>query len=382
MRTQMKLGIIGAAPVVLGVTMALTSGKVTAGEPVTQPMSEIVSAETTLPSVGHRPLLKKFDVFTKKNGVNYKISAKKKLSGGSRLFVTTTIEDPDFDPIVPELTCRVFKIDESGQESALSDEVSCTGGPDSSIPITITSDMMGQQLAVEVYASTDVAAAEQLGYTPTPEKSLVHRMLSSTIVPLQLASVLTGSTTYKPDRKDPSNLQDDEVKIESAFTNATFQISMEGGSSGFVFKARDNNASFVSITGDTAIVKFTDNLRNMPNNELVFDVSDDAGNTSTFSIIPRRFYYHPENPYNQKSFTQAKALCESYSHQLADRLNEMKIRWINPSDHLPAANKGELYFNGVNEYNPNEYDFTSLTEKGAHGSSGDMTRLFHVLCEK
>lgn len=74
MRTQMKLGIIGAAPVVLGVTMALTSGKVTAGEPVTQPMSEIVSAETTLPSVGHRPLLKKFDVFTKKNGVNYKIS--------------------------------------------------------------------------------------------------------------------------------------------------------------------------------------------------------------------------------------------------------------------------------------------------------------------
>lgn len=386
MRAEMKLAS-GLMPVALGGAIALMSGMAKAENKATQSLTGAVSAKTILPSVGHRPVLKNFDVITKKNGVNYKISSLKKISSGSRLFVVATPEDVDSDPLMPELTCRVFKVKESGHQSALTDEVSCTGGPENSVPVSVTSDMYGDRVAVEVYATSNIIAAQQAGYTPVPAKSLVHRVLSSPVVPFQVARALAGTVALSPDRKDPSSRYDDELKMNTAFTTARMEISMEGGTSGFVFRERNDLATLEPVIGDTVKIRFKEGLRYSPKNELIFDVHDDAGNTATFSVIAKSFYYHPEDPYTTKNYSEAKTVCEGYSHNLAvsgpghSGLIDLIHQWGDISaSGLPATNKGEKYMDSLS-YDGLSYSTTTLKQP-ITGSSAPVDRPTYYLCKK
>lgn len=54
MRAEMTLAT-GVVPVALGITMALMSGMARAEDKAAQTPSNAVSAQTTIPSVGHRP---------------------------------------------------------------------------------------------------------------------------------------------------------------------------------------------------------------------------------------------------------------------------------------------------------------------------------------
>ncbi|MEH5143233.1 hypothetical protein [Enterobacter cloacae] len=380
----MKL-VTGVVPVALGVAMALISGMAKAEDNAAQPqpLTNGVRAQTTLPSVGHRPVLKNFDVITKKHGFDYKISTPKKVSSGSRLFVVAAPEDADSDPLMPELTCRVFKVKDSGEESALTDEVSCTGGPENSVPVSVTSDMSGDRVAVEVYATSDIIAAQLAGYTPEPAKSLVHRVLSSPVVPFQVARARTGVVEHLPDRKDPSSRYDDEFRLKTAFTNARMEISMEGGTSGLVFRERNDLATIESVINDTVNISFKDDLRYSPENELIFDVNDDAGNTATFSVSVNRFYYHPQDPYTTKHYPDAKAVCERYSHKLAFDFSGLTSEWNDPSVTLLATNKGERYFDtdGTLLGDGVSYSIITLKKPFSNGQTGKGVRN-HYLCEK
>lgn len=139
MRAAMKLAT-GVVPVALGGAMALMSGVAKAEEKATQPLTGAVSAQTTLPSVGHRPktitnvslsvsgseILNKYyvdhSVYGNKGILfmpGHRVSVE---SFAPKLHDEDNLFGGDDDPL---LTCDVYRIDTVGNETLLNSEIPC-----------------------------------------------------------------------------------------------------------------------------------------------------------------------------------------------------------------------------------------------------------------
>ncbi|EMK7037465.1 hypothetical protein V9U04_004886 [Salmonella enterica subsp. enterica] len=222
----MKLAT-GVVPVALGVAMALVSGGAKAGDKAAQPqqLTNGVSAQTTLPSVGHRPVITSASVFTGLGATGDITLSSTNVRTGGQLFVNVdSVADVDGDPFTAPLDssfyCTVYGLNSSAPDLLVADNVPCSKGQQGSIPITLNDNLLGKRIAVDIYTHSDASAAQSNGYTPSPLKSLAYRVTSSNTVVdaspvpfLRPAYAVVNGKRIEVDRGDPDNVNDDVIGV-------------------------------------------------------------------------------------------------------------------------------------------------------------------------
>lgn len=170
-RAKMKLAT-GVIPVALGVTIAFIPGVINA--------SQTVISDKTLASVGYRPVIAGANIYAEHNMQKDITDASTIIPVGGVLYVNVGgVSDTDSDDLSPNFMCKVIALNADNTEILVTDEVPCKKGTGGSIPITIVPGLAGKRIAVDIFANSDVPAAQLKRYTPTPEKSLPYRIISS-----------------------------------------------------------------------------------------------------------------------------------------------------------------------------------------------------------
>lgn len=194
MRAAMKLAT-GVVPVALGVAMALMSGGAKAEEKAAQPqpLTGAVSAQTTLPSVGHRPKTIT-NVSLSVSGPeilnNYYVDHLVHGNVGILFMPGHRISVESFAPKLhdednlfggrdePLLTCDVYRIDTAGNESLLNSATPCRYDN----LYTIKSSDIGYKFRFQLY--TEASKDTPRNYTPFPDRSIMgyNRYVTTQVV--------------------------------------------------------------------------------------------------------------------------------------------------------------------------------------------------------
>lgn len=323
MRAEMKLAT-GLMPVALGVGMALMSGMAKAEEKATQPPTGTVSAQTSLLSVGHRPVIELASVYADPLFKNDISSTSTNIEAGDQLYVKvdTVTDKIDGDELSSNFTCDVSKIDNKNTSVLVAVNIPCVKGPDGSIPITLDSEFVGQRIAVDIYAHSNISAAQSEGYTPTPIKSLAYRVKSSNSVIdnsqipfLRPAYAEVNGKRIEVDRGDPANAHDDVIHLPSAFVGAKMKVFLEGGRPNYRINTVGNNI-FSTVTNSSnthsAEITIKDSVINSNDGKLAFSAIDNNGRPGGEII---NFYIKIEEVFLSKAYKAtwngAKTDCES-----------------------------------------------------------------------
>lgn len=215
MRAAMKLAT-GVVPVALGVAMTLMSGVAKAEEKATQPLTGAVSAQTTLPSVGHRPktitnvslsvsgseILNKYYVDHSAFGnvgilfmPGHRVSVE---SFAPKLHDEDNLFGGDDEPL---LTCDVYRIDTVGNETLLNSEIPCRYDN----LYTFKLSDVGYKFRFQLY--TEASKYKQRNYVPNPNKSLpgYSRYITTQVVKPYVIGDFTSSISSNTIMADGSD---------------------------------------------------------------------------------------------------------------------------------------------------------------------------------
>ncbi|MGL5456655.1 MAG: hypothetical protein ACRDB3_17435 [Citrobacter telavivensis] len=320
----MKLAT-GMVPVALGVAMALISGMAKAEDKAAQPLTNAVSAKTTLPSVGHRPVITSASVFTGPGGTGDITLSSTNVSTGGQLFVNVdSVADVDGDPFTTPLDssfyCTVYGLNSSAPDLLVAENVPCAKGQQGSIPITLNNNLLGKRIAVDIYTHSDASAAQSNGYTPSPLKSLAYRVTSSNTVVdatpapfLRPAYAVVNGKRIEVDRGDPANPYDDVISLPSAFAGAAITVFIEGGTPVYHVNSGDAYSAVVnSPDTHSAEITIKDNFINNTDGTLTFGVVDSGRYVINFKIkIAEMFVSRP----SKASWHDAKTNCEGSGYE-------------------------------------------------------------------
>ncbi|MEB2307511.1 hypothetical protein [Citrobacter braakii] len=327
MKAAMKMAS-GMVPVALGVTIVLVSGMARAEDKAAQPqpLTGAVSAKTTQPSVGHRPVITSARVFAGPGSTDDITLSSTHVKTGGQLFVNVdSVADVDSDPFTAPLNssfyCTVYGLNGNAPDSLVAENVPCVNGPQGAIPISITTNnLLGKRVAVDIYAHSDASAAQSNGYTPSPLKSLAYRVTSSNTVVdatpapfLRPAYAVVNGKRIEVDRGDPANPYDDVISLPSAFAGAEITVFIEGGTPVYHVNTGDAYSAVVN-SPDTHSAKMTikDNFINSTDGMLTFGVVDSRRDVINFKIkIAKMFLSKPI----KASWHDAKTDCEGSGYK-------------------------------------------------------------------
>lgn len=194
MRAAMKLAT-GVVPVALGVAMALVSGMTNAEEKVTPPLSGAVSAQTTLPSVGHRPQPANDATYVFLRGPEVSSENPPKsdslgvsdgdvdsyegilMSGQSFYRIMLSgggdVDDKQFGASDGyKDTCKVYRVYNDGNEELISEsQCPVSNKPQPGAEYILTDEDVGYRIRFVYYGESDPKTTGEK-YKPTPDKSL------------------------------------------------------------------------------------------------------------------------------------------------------------------------------------------------------------------
>ncbi|MCU6274018.1 hypothetical protein KWI08_08925 [Morganella morganii] len=295
MRAEMKVDmkrVKGMLPATIGVAMALLSGMAKAEDKAAkpQPLAGAVSTQTTLPSVGHRPVITDAGVYADSSMQKDITDNATIIPVGGKLFVDVrNVSDPDSDDLTSDFICNVFAIEADNTETLLADAVSCSKNADGSIPLSIANNIAGKKVAVDIYANSDLPVAQGKGYLPVPDKSLAYRITSSNQVTPPL--IITGREVMY--RLDDSNFstgtdilkRDVNVLYNSPEGNSTGRLIVEGGVSPYSFVSNDPKA--LSVDAATGEFHFNDTVLGK---KYIITVFDDIGHSVEWVVQPKQVF--------------------------------------------------------------------------------------------
>lgn len=191
MRAEIKR-MKGMLPATMGVAMALLSGMALAEEKTaqtptqsqlpTQPRSGVVSAQTSLPSRGHRPKTPSVSGWALQSGMQ-KYSSSLLLPVGSRLRAHSyTLSGSDNDNSYGanektlDLQCRMYRIASDSSETLIYDSIdrhgSCASGS-----VYLSENEIGHKIKITHYFKTDPDSYS--GYEAIPTESLETVFMTS-----------------------------------------------------------------------------------------------------------------------------------------------------------------------------------------------------------
>lgn len=183
MRAAMKLAT-GVVPVALGVTMALMSGMAKAEDKAVQPqpLTNAVSAKTTLPSVGHRD---KHSVNGIRNDADQSFPPNKDWLWvvGDRIYTSSILlaDDPDnafgaSEEVDRTHICKKYRVAPNGHEEFLEELANCERNSSDRTLHRATEADIGHRIKFVFWWETDPGTTR--GYTASPSKTLEQIVMS------------------------------------------------------------------------------------------------------------------------------------------------------------------------------------------------------------
>ncbi|ECN9266978.1 hypothetical protein ZL58_23525 [Salmonella enterica subsp. enterica serovar Typhimurium] len=359
-----------------------------------------VNSAATLSSVGHRPVITSAGVFTDPLLTRNITSASTSISKGDKLFIKVDgVNDPDSDTLEPEFYCNVYGLDDSGKNSLVAENISCSSGPDGAVPVAVNDNLRDKRIVVDIFAQSDVSAAQMNGYTPVPLRSLAYRITSanavvdSTPIPfLRPAYAEVNGKRIEVDRGDPANAHDDVIHLPSVFAGAKIKVFIEGGTP--IYKVNTVGDSFSTVTNfsDThsAEITINDNFINSPNGFQTFSVLDGGGrpggNIINFKIKAAEMFLSRSYKAN---WNTAKSDCEGAGYifpalrpsESPGTLSHSTLFWGGYAKYS-FPNASETHWTGT-ELGPDTAESMTLDQSNSIVSDyGNKTLSFYFVCKK
>lgn len=372
MRAAMKLAT-GVVPVALGVVMALMSGVTKAEEKATQPLTGAVSAQTTLPSVGHRP--------PAPNYTEWRINPPRPdfPSDSDELLSSTTVLTPGiaFGPRMQEYqsdidyhkyggadrhssdSCDIYRVPDNGQEIFIRNSPGCRDGSWGGYMGTayvIKPEDIGHRIKFVFYNRT----LPEHGANPDISLPFIY------VTPSKVMAANTGlPLVTKLEAKDKISADDTvggEVKFTAADNkgvavtglNVTFTSSLE----------RTNLSAVVEESPGVYTSKLTGTKTGVSDIKVYVDSSEIAGMKAQATIIP--------GAWNQAQPASTLLESKSFSPGLCT---------LNPASNEWRRIVGRIQFSPVDKHGNEIFDDITITafirNTGMKFENGDEKTIFY-----